>query len=101
MTIELSHHDGDCLFETILCRYELDDPVLRDLARIGHEADLADDRYEAPGAPEAPEAPGLDIICRDVSMTHDDTQAVAIGTAMLHGIYEHRLRALLLGRDPA
>ena len=28
--VELSHHDGDCSFETILRRYELDDPVLWD-----------------------------------------------------------------------
>ena len=48
--VELSHHDGDCSFETILRRYELDDPVLWDLARLVHEADLADDRYDAPEA---------------------------------------------------
>lgn len=80
--VELSHHDGDCSFETILRRYQLDDPVLWDLARVVHEADLADDRYEAP------EAPGLDIICRGLSMTHDDTQAVSIGAAMFNGLYE-------------
>jgi hypothetical protein len=32
--VELSHHGGDCSFETFLRRYELDDPVLWDLARI-------------------------------------------------------------------
>jgi hypothetical protein len=31
---ELSHHGGDCSFETILRRYKLQDPVLWDLARI-------------------------------------------------------------------
>ena len=30
--VDLSHHDGDCSFETILRRYELEDPVLWDLA---------------------------------------------------------------------
>lgn len=34
--VDLSHHDGDCSFETILSRYELDDPVLWDIARIEH-----------------------------------------------------------------
>jgi hypothetical protein len=48
---QLSHHGGDCSFETILRRYQLDDPVLWDLARIVHEADLADDRYDAPKPP--------------------------------------------------
>jgi chromate resistance exported protein len=59
---ELGHHGGDFTFETILRRYDLDDPVLCDLARIVHEADLEDERYDAP------EAPGLDVICRGLSM---------------------------------
>ncbi len=53
--VPLSHHCGDCSFETFLRRYELDDPVLWDLARIVHEADLADERYDAP------EAAGFDV----------------------------------------
>src|SRR5262249_358412 len=48
--VQLSHHRGNCSFETFLERYELDDPVLWELARIVHEADLADDRYDAPEA---------------------------------------------------
>jgi hypothetical protein len=53
--VALSHHHGDCSFETILRRYELTDPVLWKIAEIIHEADLDDERYNAP------EAPGLDI----------------------------------------
>src|SRR3954453_4629846 len=30
--VELSHHNGDCTFETMLRRYDLDDPVLWELA---------------------------------------------------------------------
>ena len=48
--VELGHHDGDCSFETILRRYELVDPVLWELAKIVHEADLDDERYDAPEA---------------------------------------------------
>jgi hypothetical protein len=93
--VELSHHNGDCSFETILYRYQLDDPVLWDIARIVHEADIADDRYDAV------EAPGLDIICRGLSMVRPDEQLIEIGEAIFDGLYEHRRRALLLGRDPA
>lgn len=93
--VELSHHDGDCSFETILRRYQLDDPVLWDVARIVHEADLADDRYDAV------EAPGLDLICRGLSLVHTDQEAVDIGSAIFDGLFEHRRRALLLGRDSA
>jgi hypothetical protein len=49
--VELSHHGGDCTFETILRRYHLADPVLWKLAEIVHEADIDDSRY---GALEAP-----------------------------------------------
>jgi hypothetical protein len=92
---ELGHHGGDCSFETILRRYQLDDPVLWDIARIVHEADLADDRYHAP------EAPGLDVLCRGLSMVADDEQTLAVTGPLFDGLYEHRRRALLLGRDPA
>jgi hypothetical protein len=54
---ELSHHNGDCSFETILRRYQLTDPVLWRIAEIIYEADLDDERYDAP------EAPGLDVAC--------------------------------------
>lgn len=40
----LSHHGGDCSFETFLKHFELDDPALDEIARIVHEPDLADER---------------------------------------------------------
>ncbi len=92
---ELGHHGGDCTFETMLSRYGLDDLVLWDLARIVHEADLDDERYDAP------EAPGLDVICRGLSMVHEDPQVLSVTAAVFDGLYEHRRRGLLLGRDPA
>jgi hypothetical protein len=92
---ELSHHGGDCSFETILRRYHLQDPVLWDLARIVHEADLADDRYDAP------EAPGLDVVLRGLSMVATDQEVVALASRMFDGLYEHRRRALLLGKEPS
>ena len=93
--VELSHHGGDCSFETILRRYQLQDPVLWDLARIIHEADLADDRYDAP------EAPGLDVVLRGLSMVADDEEIITVASRLFDGLYEHRRRALLLGKDPA
>ena len=53
-------------------RYELTDPVLWEVARIVHEADLADDRYDAP------EASGLDVICPGLSMVAADEQVLSI-----------------------
>ena len=90
---DLSHHGGDCSFETILHRYDLVDPVLWDLARIVHEADLADERYDAP------EAAGLDLVCRGLSLVSDDDAVLGITAAMFDGLYEVRRQELLVGRD--
>lgn len=92
---ELSHHGGDCSFETILRRYGVDDPVMWDLARIVHEADLADERYDAP------ESFGLDVICRGMSMVAADAELLQVTGRLFDGLYEYRRRALLLGREPA
>jgi hypothetical protein len=93
--VDLSHHDGDCTFETLLRRYELDDPVLWDIARIVHEADLGDERYDAP------EATGLDVLVRGLSLVNDDVALLALTGPLFDGLYEFKRRALLLGRDPS
>jgi hypothetical protein len=93
--VALSHHDGDCTFETILRRYALDDPVLWDLARIVHEADVADERFDAPAAH------GLDVVCRGLSMVRDDHEVLAVAASVFDGLYEFCRRAMLTGREPA
>jgi hypothetical protein len=92
---ELGHHGGDCSFETFLRRYQLDDPVLREIGKIVHEADLDDERYDAP------EAPGLDVLLRGLSMTQEDEQLLAITGPLFDALYEYHRRALLLGREPS
>ena len=91
----LGYHGFDCSFETILRRYELTDPVLWKIAEIVHEADLADDRFDAP------EAPGLDVILRGLSMTGTDEHTLTVSGPVFDGLYEYHHRRLLLGREPA
>jgi len=91
----LSHHGGECSFEAFLRRYEFDDPVLWAIARIVHEADLEDDRYDAP------EAAGLDVLLRGLSMVRDDDEVLAVSAVLYDGLYEFLGRAELLGREPA
>jgi hypothetical protein len=99
--LELTHHTGadgaeDCTFETILRRHDLTDPVLWHIAQIVHEADLDDERYDAP------EAPGLDVVLRGLSMVCDDDHRVLELTGpMFDGLYEYHRRCNLLGREPA
>jgi hypothetical protein len=93
--VEFSHHGGDCSFETFLRRYELDDPVLWEIARIVHEADLEDDRYDAP------EAPGLDALIRGLGMVRDDAELLPLTDVVYDGLYEYFKRAAIEGREPA
>jgi hypothetical protein len=92
---ELSHHGGECSFEAFLRRYELDDPVLWAIARIVHEADLEDERYDAP------EARGLDVLLRGLSMVKGDADVLALSASLYDGLYEYLKRAALLGREPS
>jgi hypothetical protein len=97
---DLSHHIGadgveDCSFETILNRYDLTDPVLWHLAQVVHEADLDDQRYDAP------EARGLDTVTRGLSMVATDEQILHTAGLIFDGLYEFHRRAMVLGREPA
>ena len=68
--VELGHVDGRCSFESILLKYNLEDPALERLARIVHGADVTAD------IGLTPEAAGL--------------KAIAHGFAMVHGLEDHR-----------
>ncbi|MCK9794350.1 chromate resistance protein [Isoptericola sp. 4D.3] len=93
--VELGHHGARCSFETFLERYELTDPVLTRIGQIVHEADLDDDRFDAP------EAPGLDAVLRGLSMTGDDEATLAVSGPIFDGLYEYFRRSYLLGHEPA
>jgi hypothetical protein len=93
--VEFGHQGGDCSFETILRRRELTDPVLWQIAQIVHEADLDDQRFDAP------EAAGLDVVLRGLSMTGSDEATLAVSGPVFDGLYEFHRRRLLLGREPA
>ena len=93
--VDLSHHRGNCSFETFLKRYELEDPVLVEIARIVHEADLGDERYQAP------EAAGMDVLIRGLSMVRDDDALLEVTGPIFDGLYEYKKQALLLGREPS
>jgi hypothetical protein len=76
--VELGHRDGRCSFETILVRYQLDDPALERLGQLVHEADIGDERYDAP------EAAGIDTLLRGLALSAWDDQALIDQTAPLY-----------------
>jgi hypothetical protein len=93
--VELSHHHGDCSFETFLRRYELNDPILWRIAEGVHEADVDDERYEAP------EAPGLDMVLRGLSLVRSDDELIDVAQVLFDGLYEYHRQAALLDREPS
>ena len=92
--VELSHHGGDCTFETLLRRHDLTDPVLWRLAELVHEADVDDGRYDAP------EAAGFDVALRGLSMVATDDRVLELTGPLFDGAYEFFRRQMLLGREP-
>lgn len=93
--VELSHHEGDCSFETFLKKYEIDDPVMWEIGHIVHEADIGDERYDVP------EAKGLDVLIRGLSMVKDDVELLELTAQLYDGLYEYLKRATVLGREPS
>ena len=93
----LGHHQGRCSFETALASFDLTtDPALEEIGRIVHEADLADERYDAPAAA------GLDVLIRGLTLTSSsDHDTLAITGKLFDGLYEHTRRQLITGRRPA
>jgi hypothetical protein len=78
---ELSHREGDCTFERLLRLHQFDDEALWRIAAIIHEADIGDERYDAP------EAPGLDLAIRGLGDRLGDPELLKVSRVMFEGIY--------------
>lgn len=86
----LSHHGDACSFETFLVEYELEAPVLQEIAEIIHDADLMDEKYGRP------ESEGLDSIVRGMQLTLPDDGALTHHTDVLYnGLYTYLSREVL------
>jgi hypothetical protein len=86
----LSHRGEDCSFETFLKDYELEDPMLGEIAEIVHDADLMDEKYARP------ESEGLDAIVRGMQLSLPDDHALAGHTdALYDGLYAYLRRETL------
>jgi hypothetical protein len=85
----LSHHGDDCSFETFLKEYELEDPVLTEIAEIVHDADLMDEKYGRP------ESEGLDAIIRGMQLTLPDEALIEHTDAVFDGLRTYLGREVL------
>ena len=80
--VELGHHEGRCSFESILLKYQLNDPALLRLAKIVHAADVAED------IDRDPIARGLEAIASGYSLRFpDDTENLKHQFAVYDALY--------------
>ena len=87
-----SHHEGMSTFEVMLRHYGLEDDGLDALGRIVHEADIEDERFDAP------EAAGLDAIVRGLGSQMDDGRLLEVTGGIYEGLLAH-LRRRLAGAE--
>jgi hypothetical protein len=80
--VELGHHEGRCSFESIIQKYELNDPALLRLAKIVHAADVEAD------LDSDPIARGLEAIATGFSLRFpDDSQNLEIQFEVYDALY--------------
>jgi hypothetical protein len=80
--VELGHHDGRCSFESVLLKYRLEDPALREMGSVVHEADVDDDRFHTP------EAAGLDAVIRGLGLViENDLELFRVTDRVYDGLY--------------
>ena len=76
-------HEGDhCTFETLLRRFELDDPALLHIAEVVHEIDLRDDKFERE------DAVGIERVLAGIAAAcPDDDSRLQRGAALFDDLY--------------
>jgi hypothetical protein len=81
--VELGHVDGRCSFESIIRKYQLRDPALKELARIVHGADVAEDLEITP------QSAGLSAIARGFALLHGeaDHDKIRLEAPMYDALY--------------
>jgi hypothetical protein len=80
--VEWGHHGNLCTFETILALHDLKDPVLKQIGRIIHGADITAD------ADETLESPGIDLLFRGLRLVSvSDEEALERGYVVMEALY--------------
>ena len=81
--VEFSHHGDDCTFETLVKRFALQDPALRQIAEMVHVADIDDGKFARP------EAIGIDRVLKGwARMGVSDAALLEKGGECFDALYE-------------
>lgn len=90
LDIPFTHHDGKCTFEVLIDHYELEDPVLLEMTKVIHGADVVRD------LDLVPESRGVELTLSGVSfLSDDDHQAIQKGFIICDSIYAGLLLRML------
>lgn len=82
--VEFSHHGDDCTFETLVKRFDLDDPALRQIAEMIHAADIDDGKFARV------EAIGIDRVLKGWGrLGLSDEALVEKGSECFDALYEY------------
>ena len=80
--VEWGHHGGKCSFEVIADLHRIDDPIVHQIGRIIHGADITAD------ADETLESPGIDLLFRGLRrISASDAQAIERGCLIMDALY--------------
>lgn len=76
-------HEGDrCTFETLVRRFQLDDPALAQIAEVVHDIDLRDGKFDRD------DAPGIERVLAGIAAAHaDDGSRLERGAALFDDLY--------------
>ena len=79
---EFTHEGDHCTFETLLCRFQLDDAALAQIAEIVHDIDLRDGKFDRD------DAPGIERVLAGIAAAHaDDGSRLERGAALFDDLY--------------
>ena len=83
-------HEGDrCTFETLLRRFDLDDPALAEIAEVVHDIDLKDGKYERE------DALGIERVLAGIAAAYpEDAARFERGSALFDELYALRSKEL-------
>jgi hypothetical protein len=82
LDIPFTHHDGKCTFEVLIGHYNLQDPVLSEMANIIHGADIKADFNRIP------ESSGIELALSGLAyVSRNDHQAIQRGFILCDSIY--------------
>jgi hypothetical protein len=77
------HQGGDCTFETLCKQFSIQDPKVKHIAQIVHDADLSDEKFGRV------EGQGLDRVLNGwASQALSDEELLQKGTDLIQGLYD-------------